>query len=107
MSIGKKDHGSGSKGEDRTYYSEKSAHKESLQMKRILLTSWIADTLFARLPFLERKAPWYRRYRLNASPWLPVALVAPLATFLLIEGLRRRFLSRSTESDQAQEHPNP
>jgi hypothetical protein len=100
MSIGKKDQQLGSKEEERTYYSEKAAHKEIPNMKKILLTSWIADTLFARLPFLERKAPWYRRYHLNASPWLPVALVAPLALFLLIEGLRRRLITPSREADQ-------
>jgi hypothetical protein len=66
-------------------------------MKRILLTSWLTDTLFARLPFLEKKAPWYRRYRLTASPWVPAALIAPLALFLLIEGVRQYL---STSSDQ-------
>lgn len=58
-------------------------------MKKLLLTSWIADTLIARLPFLERKAPWYRRYRVTRSPWVPAAMVAPLALFLLIEWARR------------------
>jgi hypothetical protein len=70
-------------------------------MKKILLTSWLTDTLFARLPFLEKKAPWYRRYRLTASPpWVPAALIAPLALFLLIEGLRQYLASPSTESNE-------
>lgn len=46
-------------------------------MKKILLTSWLTDTLFAHLPFLEKKAPWYRRYRFTASPWVPAALATP------------------------------
>lgn len=70
-------------------------------MKKILLTSWLADTVFARLPFLPKKAPWYRRYRVTASPWVPAALIAPLALFLLIESLRPRPVSPSTDSDRA------
>lgn len=69
-------------------------------MKKILLTSWLTDTLFARLPFLEKKAPWYRRYRLTESPWVPAALIAPLALFLLIEGIQEYLSSPSDESDQ-------
>lgn len=59
-------------------------------MKKILFTSWLTDTIFARLPFLQKKAPWYRRYTVTSSPWVPAALIAPLTLFLLIEGLRRR-----------------
>jgi hypothetical protein len=73
---------------------------EAIVMKKLLLASWLTDTLFARLPFLEKKAPWYRRYRFTASPWVPAALVTPLALFLLIEGIRRYLSSPSTESDQ-------
>lgn len=69
-------------------------------MKRILLTSWLTEMLFSRLPFLEKKAPWYRRYRLTASPWMPAALIAPLALFLLIEGIRRYVSSSPDESEQ-------
>jgi hypothetical protein len=69
-------------------------------MKKILLTSWLTEALFARLPFLERKSPWYRRYRFGASPWVPAALIAPLALFLLIVGGRQYRASRSTESNQ-------
>lgn len=69
-------------------------------MKKILLTSWLTDTLFAHLPFLEKKAPWYRRYRFTASPWVPAALATPLALFLLIEAIRRYLSSPSPESDQ-------
>ena len=69
-------------------------------MKRILLTSWLTEMLFSRLPFLEKKAPWYRRYRLTASPWMPAALMAPLALFLLIEGIRRYLSSSPDESEQ-------
>ena len=69
-------------------------------MKKILLTSWLTDILFSRLPVLEKKAPWYRRYRLTASPWMPAVLIAPLALFLLIEGIRRYLSSSSDESDQ-------
>lgn len=69
-------------------------------MKKILLTSWLTDTLFARLPFLEKKAPWYRRYRLTTSPWVPAALIAPLALFLLIEGIRQYVTSLSDESER-------
>ncbi len=69
-------------------------------MKKIVLMSWLTDMLFSRLPFLERKAPWYRRYRLTASPWVPAALVAPLALFLLIEGSRQYLSSSPDKSDQ-------
>jgi hypothetical protein len=69
-------------------------------VKRILLTSWLTDVLFTRLPFLEKKAPWYRRYRLTASPWVPAALIAPLALFLLIEGVRQYLASPTTEPDE-------
>lgn len=69
-------------------------------MKKILLTSWLTDTLFARLPFLEKKAPWYRRYRFTASPWVPAALMAPLALFLLIAGGRQYLVSPSSCSDE-------
>lgn len=68
-------------------------------MKKILLTSWLTELLVSRLPFLEKKSPWYRRYRLTASPWVPAALIGPLALFLLIEGIRH-YLSSSDESDR-------
>lgn len=67
-------------------------------MKKILLTSWLTDTLFARLPFLAKKAPWYRRYRLTSSPWVPAVMIAPLTLFLLIEGLRRYLTSPDDRS---------
>lgn len=69
-------------------------------MKRILVTSWLSDFLFARLPFLERKAPWYRRYRITASPWVPAVLIAPLAVFLLLVGGRRFRTSPGDETDE-------
>ena len=70
-------------------------------MKKIVLTSWLTDMLFSHLPFLERRAPWYRRYRLTASPWIPAALIAPLALFLLIAGIRQYLSSSSHESAQS------
>ena len=60
-------------------------------MKRFLaktvITGWVAGKLPDRIPFTEKKVPWWRRYQLLRSPWTVVALSAPFGIFVAWKGV--------------------
>jgi hypothetical protein len=67
-------------------------------MKKILVTAWLADFLAEHVPFLRKKTPWYRQYRVPASPWVPATLITPFALFVLWKAIER---ARSGSDDSS------